>query len=353
MRIPVALRATPYEVHIGHGVRQALAAVITEVTPKARVAVIITSPSLRQQPWFDLDLGIETHVLEVPEGESAKSLATVTTLCEAMATIGLSRHDLVVGVGGGATTDLAGFAAAVYLRGIAVMHVATSIAGQVDAAIGGKTGANLVAGKNLVGAFHQPRAVFCDLDTVVTLSERERRGGLGEVAKCWLLDRRPVEAIVSSTLEEQVAMAVQLKATIVAEDEFETTGRRVLLNYGHTLGHAVELLALERDRDLLRHGEAVAIGLRFAARLAVTLGRCGQEEVAYTDAVVAEFGLKGTLPFAMDIDELLAIMARDKKAHHNLTFVLPSATGISVVADVPAAAVRSTYASCEGVLYVS
>ena len=353
MRIPVALADAPYDVHVGYGVRSTIGALIADVAPKAQVAVIITSPSLRHQPWFDFDLGIETHVLEVPEGESAKSLATVASLCESMATLGLSRHDLVVGVGGGATTDLAGFAAAVYLRGIAVVHVATSIAGQVDAAIGGKTGANLAAGKNLVGAFHQPRAVICDLDTVVTLSDRERRGGLGEVAKCWLLDRRPVETIAVTSLEEQVAMAVQLKATIVAEDEFETTGRRALLNYGHTLGHAVELLALERDRDLLRHGEAVAIGLRFAARLALTLGLCGEEEVAYTDEVVDAFGLSGTLPYVMNIDDLLAIMARDKKAHHNLTFVLATTEGIRVVPDVPADAVRSTYASCEGVLYVS
>ena len=353
MKIPVALATAPYDVYIGHGVRHDLAAVIADVAPKARVAVIITTPSLRAQPWFDLALGIDTHVLEAPEGESAKTLTTVASLCEAMATIGLSRHDLVVGVGGGATTDLAGFAAAVYLRGIAVVHVATSIAGQVDAAIGGKTGANLAAGKNLVGAFHQPRAVFCDLETVETLSDRERRGGLGEVAKCWLLERRSVESIATATLEEQVAIAVQLKATIVAEDEFETTGRRALLNYGHTLGHAVELLALENDRDLLRHGEAVAIGLRFAARLAVTLGLCGEDEVTYTDDVVAAFGLTGTLPYAMGIDELLAIMARDKKAHHNLTFVLATNDGIRVVPDVSAEAVRATYASCEGVLYVS
>jgi 3-dehydroquinate synthetase len=171
------------------------------------------------------------------------------------------------------------------------------------------------------------------------------------VAKCWLLERRRVADIATASLEEFVAMAVGLKARIVAEDEFETSGRRALLNYGHTLGHAVEIVALEREPDALRHGEAVAIGLRFAARLALHLGLTDASEVLYTDDVVRAFGLSGKIPLALSIDELLAIMARDKKAHHNLTFVLPTPQGITVVADVTPEAVRATYVACKGVLY--
>ena len=347
MSIRVALTA-PYDVHIGHGVREQLAQQLRIVAPQARTAVIVTTSNLRAQPWFDFTCGVETNVLEIPDGESAKEFSVVEELCREFSILGLSRHDVIVAVGGGATTDVVGFAAAIYVRGIAVIHVATSIAGQVDAAIGGKTAINLSTGKNLVGAFHQPRAVFCDLDAIATLPERELCGGMGEVAKVWILERRAVSDLPSTSLEDFVTIAVDYKARIVAADEFETSGIRALLNYGHTLGHAVENLTLAINPTAIRHGEAVAIGLRFAARLARDLGRCGDGEVAYTDAVVAHFGLSGEMPVPLPVDDIIAVMARDKKAHHSLTFVLPTDGEFVVVNDVPEDVVRATYASFTG-----
>ena len=333
MRITVDLGERGYEVTTGALARRDLADVIARRAPRARSAAIVTSAELVDRPWFDLVTGLEQHVVVVPDGETAKSLAAVEYLCERFVALGLSRDDVVVGVGGGAVTDLAGFAAAVYLRGIGVVHVPPSLVGQVDAAIGGKTGVNLPVGKNLVGAFHQPLGVLCDTSILETLPERELRSGYGEIAKCWLLERRDPAAVADATREELVTMAVGLKAGIVSEDEREG-GRRALLNYGHTLGHAVELLALARDADELRHGEAVAIGLAFAARLAHALGRVGEAAVLDHDAVLGAFSLPRSLPDEMSSDQLIAVMQRDKKAHHDLTFVLDGPAGFEVVAGV-------------------
>jgi 5-deoxy-5-amino-3-dehydroquinate synthase len=221
----------------------------------------------------------------------------------------------------------------VYLRGIDLVQVPTSLVGQVDAAIGGKTAVNLRAGKNLVGAFHQPLGVLCDFETLVTLPERERLAGLGEVAKCWLLERRRASKLADVGLHELVEMSVRLKAVVVANDEFEG-GPRARLNYGHTLAHALEAMALARDVDEMRHGEAVAIGLAFAARLAHRLGRVDADEIANHDAVLAVLGLSRRVPAHFVTSELIDAMGHDKKAHHDLTFVLASVDGFDVVAGV-------------------
>jgi len=347
VRIAVELGARSYEVVLGAGARHELAALVHERAPQARVAAIVTSGTLRRQPWFSLDAGIEQHVVEVPEGESAKSLRALGELCERLADLSLSRRDVIVGVGGGAVTDLAGFAAAVYLRGISLVQVPTSVAGQVDAAIGGKTAVNLRAGKNLVGAFHQPLGVLCDFDTLATLPERERRSGLGEVAKCWLLEGRRASDLDAGAMAELIALSVRLKAAIVSGDETEG-GDRALLNYGHTLGHALEAVALERAEDELRHGEAVAVGLCFAARLAHRLGRVGPDVVANHDDVVMALGLSSRLAPYATTTEVLNVMARDKKAHHDLTFVLAGARGFDVVRGVDAGVVAEVLESFRG-----
>jgi 5-deoxy-5-amino-3-dehydroquinate synthase len=340
VRIPVNLRDAPYDVILGDGVRHDVSAFITQHLPRARVAVIITSPEIRRQPWFDFSFAVETVVIEVADGEAAKTLSSLEAVCEELAQRHVSRHDVIVGVGGGAITDLAGFAAAVYLRGVAVLQVPTSVVGQVDAAIGGKTAVNIAAGKNLVGAFHQPAGVWCDSETLVTLSGRERIAGMGEVAKCWLLEGRSRAALGDATLSDFIEVSVALKARIVVADEFEQSGERALLNYGHTLGHAIELVALDRDADELRHGEAVGIGLAFAARLARALGRVDEGVVDQTDAVLDFFQLPRRLSGHFDVDELLSAMSRDKKAHHNLTLVLDGAAGCEVVADIDPQVVR-------------
>jgi 5-deoxy-5-amino-3-dehydroquinate synthase len=274
-----------------------------------------------------------TTLVTVPDGEPAKTLAELERLCDQFSDARLSRHDVIVGVGGGATTDLAGFAAGTYLRGIAVAHVATSLVAQVDAAIGGKTAVNLPSGKNLVGVFHQPIGVLCDLDTLATLPERERRCGLGEIAKCWLLEHRAVDELLQTSESVWIENAVRTKARIVSADEREG-GVRALLNYGHTLGHALERQALASSSLDLRHGEAVAIGLAFAARLALQLGRVSATTVAATDAVLRALELPGHLPANVDLEALLHDMSRDKKAHHDLTFVLDGPQGFDVVSDL-------------------
>lgn len=349
MNVAVKLATRSYDVVLRDGARHDLSQLLRSRAPEAQVVAIVTSPSLRTQPWFAFDSGLRQHVIEVPEGEGAKTLASLEGLCERLAKLELSRHDVVVGVGGGAVTDLAGFAAAVYLRGIALVHVPTSLVGQVDAAIGGKTGVNLGAGKNLVGAFHQPLGVLCDFEMLDTLPERERRSGLGEVAKCWLLEGRRAVDVAAATRDELITMSVQLKADIVSRDEFEG-GQRALLNYGHTLAHALEALALKRDVDEVRHGEAVVIGLAFAARLAQRLGRVGADVVLNHDGVLEAMGLSRGLPDHFGTDDLIDAMGHDKKAHHDLTFVLASSGGFEVVRDVGPIIVAEVLESFRGEL---
>ncbi len=233
-------------------------------------------------------------------------------------------------------TDVAGFAASSWHRGTPVVHVATTLLGMVDAAIGGKTGVNLPEGKNLVGAFWQPSGVICDLDALATLPEREMRCGLGEMSKYHFLTG---DDLLAMTLEDRVARCIEIKAEVVASDERED-GRRALLNYGHTLAHAIEIAT---DYEIA-HGEAVAIGLVFAAELAFELGRideaaggraspCRGRRVRPRD--------DATRPGSTPI-ELLALMRRDKKALEGLTFILDGPDGVEVVVDVPEPAVRST-----------
>ena len=267
------------------------------------------------------------------DGETAKALSTVEDLCRSFAEWGLTRSDVVVSVGGGVVTDVAGFTAATYHRGVAVVHVATTLLAQIDAAIGGKTGVNLPEGKNLVGAFWQPVAVLCDTATLDTLPEAEMLCGLGEMAKYHFLDGSDLDSL---DLDARIARCVEIKAAVVAEDEREA-GRRAVLNYGHTLGHALETVGGYG----LRHGEAVAIGLVYAAELARALGRIDDDRVAEHRRVVTRYGLSATLPEGTGSDDLVEAMARDKKAVNGLTFVLDGPDGVQVVAGVDAGLARA------------
>jgi len=320
--IPVDLGDRSYDVIVGAGARHRLAEVLP---PKAARAAVVTQAAIP----VTVDCGIDRRVFTIPDGEEAKTLATVEELCRGFAQFGLTRQDVVVAVGGGVVTDVAGFAAAVYHRGVAVVHVATTLLGQVDAAIGGKTGVNLTEGKNLVGSFWQPAAVLCDTEVLATLSAEEYRSGCGEVAKYQFLGAPA--GLETLPIDEQVAACVRIKADVVSADEREG-GRRATLNYGHTLAHALETAG----RYDLRHGEAVAVGLVFAARLAERLGRIDQARVARHVQVVESYGLVATLPAGTTgrIDELLALMARDKKVAGGLTFVLDGPAGVELVADV-------------------
>lgn len=339
MNVTVSLGERSYDVVLENGARHHLAALIAARAPRAKTVAIVTSPELAEQPWFNVTSGLSQHLVTVPEGEGAKTLTWLGALLEELAELELSRDDVIVAVGGGAITDVAGFAAAVYLRGVAIVHVPTTLVGQVDAAIGGKTAVNLRAGKNLAGAFHQPIGVLCDFDTLVTLPERERLGGLGEVAKCWLLEGGFAAELAAVSLHDLIEMSVKFKAAVVGADEFEG-GKRALLNYGHTLAHALEKVSLARSIDELRHGEAVAIGLAFAVRLAHALGRVDASEIERHDEVLSALGLSTKVPAHCPTSSLLEAMAHDKKAHHDLTFVLAGAEGFEVVPGVNPAVVQ-------------
>jgi 5-deoxy-5-amino-3-dehydroquinate synthase len=321
--VNVELAERSYPVIVGSGARHELDACLPERTK--RVALV----SQNGIPLADdVTTKREMTRFTLGDGESSKNLSSVEVLCDAFTAAGLTRADVVAAVGGGVVTDVAGFAAAVYMRGIAVVHVPTTLLGMVDAAVGGKTGVNLAAGKNLVGAFWQPLAVLCDTDALATLPPRELRSGLGELAKYHFLTGQDLKSL---TLEERIAASVRIKAAVVAADERETTGARATLNYGHTLGHALETVG----KYDLRHGEAVAIGLVYAARLAHRLGRIDEARVAEHVAVVAADDLPTTIPPNCDPDELVAVMRRDKKVMGDgLTFVLDGPHGVEVVTGI-------------------
>ncbi len=323
-RLRVGLGERSYDVLVGRGAKNELHGLLP---PGARRAAVVTQEGID----FPVEPGVDFEVVTIGRGEAEKSLATIERLGRFFARIGLSRSDVVIGLGGGLVTDLAGFAAACWHRGTPVVHVATTLLAQIDAAIGGKTAVNLPEGKNLMGAFWQPAGVVCDLDALDTLPEAEWRSGLGEMAKYAFIG---VDGLGEMELAAQVAACVSLKARVVSEDETES-GRRAVLNYGHTLAHALEAAGLAEGEGQLRHGEAVATGLVFAARLAARLGRVGPEAIERHVALVSSYGLPVVLPLGADPAALVELMRRDKKARGDLSFVLDGPRGGELVGGVP------------------
>ncbi len=332
-RVTVPLPDRSYEVVVGNG---AIAELVDLVPSSARRVAVVTQPGIPVQ-FRELGAYLPDHevrVFEIGVGEQAKTLSTIESLMSGFAGMGLTRNDIVIGVGGGMVTDVAGFAAASWHRGIPVVHVSTSLLGMVDAAIGGKTGVNLPEGKNLVGAFWQPSGVVCDLDALATLPPREMRCGLGEMAKYHFLTG---DDLLAMELEERIARCVEIKAEVVASDEREG-GRRALLNYGHTLAHALEIAT---DHDLA-HGEAVAIGLIYAAELGREMGRIDDARVQqHVEVVAGEYDLMTRPPDGLDADTLVSLMHRDKKALEGLTFIVDGDDGVEVVTGVDEVPVRA------------
>ena len=319
-RVHVDLGTRSYPVVVGHGV----VGEIDSLLPKtAKRAVIVTQKEI----GFVVKPKIVSTTVLIGNSEQHKNLQTIEMLSQKFAEIGLTRNDVVIGLGGGMVTDVAGFAAASWHRGTPVLHVSTSLVGMVDAAIGGKTGVNIDQGKNLVGAFWQPCAVVCDLDALKTLPEREMRCGLGEVAKYHFLTG---DDLLALEMPQRIARCVEIKAKIVAADERESGGR-ALLNYGHTLAHA-----LERSSNFsLAHGEAVAVGMIYAAHLAHAMQRISQARVEEHYKVIGQtYGLKVKPDERVNRKELIELMRHDKKAVSGLTFVLDGASGIEVVSGV-------------------
>ncbi len=348
-RVRVDLGSRGYNVVIGAGAWDELGRVLQG---RRRVA-IVTQPEVDAVHGAALrtaldGTGLAHQTFLMGDGEEAKTLGTVERLAGGFAAGGVLRGDAVVAFGGGVVGDTAGFVAATYHRGIALVQVPTTLLAMVDAAIGGKTGVNLTEGKNLVGAFHQPLAVLADPSVLATLDEREYRCGLGEIAKYALIDDDFVTARAPALLAREphivtdvVARCAAIKARYVEADELERTGTRAVLNYGHTLAHALEVATAHA----LMHGEAVAIGLVFAAHLATALERIDHRAVDRHERLVASLGLPVTAPPGLHADDVLRLMARDKKAAGGLTFVLSGAAGIERVDNPDPAAVHKALAA--------
>lgn len=321
--IPVELSGAPYQIVVGRGLLEQLGTLVPPPRPQATCALVTTDrigPIYAERTLDALTrAGWIAHLLTVPDGEASKSLAVAGELWEKMAQTGLDRGSTIFALGGGVVGDLAGFAAATYMRGIDLVHLPTSLLAQVDSSIGGKTAIDLSAGKNLVGAFHQPVAVVSDVETLSSLPEPEMRSGLGEMIKhacCFDAEmfrfmashRDELLARDGAATEYLVARNCQIKARVVSEDPHER-GLRAVLNYGHTVGHALERAASAWG---LRHGEVVGAGIVAEARIALWLGRATEETAQQQIALVADYGL----PTVVDgVDERLAVQAleRDKK----------------------------------------
>jgi 3-dehydroquinate synthase len=343
VRVSVAVAGSSYDVVVGPSILEEAATCLPELEEVERGFVVADSTvagAYLEGLAAGLEpLGLRVVHLGVPAGEEAKSLATVVALHRQLATQEAHRDDVVIALGGGSVGDLAGFVAATYMRGVRFIQVPTTLTAQVDAAIGGKTGVNLPEGKNLVGAFHQPVAVLADVTTLATLPEREFRSGLAEVAKYGLtleptllefLDGR-LDAVLARdplVMEDVVARCVRAKARVVAADERDR-GARLVLNYGHTMGHALERLEEFSGRS---HGEAVAVGMMFAARLAEAIGTARPGLSARHARTLSPLGLEpdGRLPAS---DRIVDAMRMDKKYRGGIRFVLLEDVGRAVVVD--------------------
>ncbi|MTD12938.1 3-dehydroquinate synthase [Nakamurella sp. YIM 132087] len=328
--VPVRSATSPYDVLIGRGLLDDLvAAVKANSSGKAAVVhaptLVRTAETVREALQ---DNGIDAHLLEIPDAEDGKSLQVLGFCWDVFGQIGLERGDVVVGLGGGSVTDLAGFAAATWVRGVKLVQVPTTLLGMVDAAVGGKTGINTGAGKNMVGAFYEPSAVIADLATLESLPRNELVAGMAEVVKAGfiadpaildIVESDPEAAVDPATpqLAELVRRAVAVKAEVVAADLKESDLREIL-NYGHTLGHAIE----KRERYRWRHGAAVSVGLVFAAELSRAAGRLDDATADRHLTVLHTLGLPTTYdPDALG--DLVKTMGSDKKTRSGtLRFVV-------------------------------
>ncbi|MDR2981683.1 MAG: 3-dehydroquinate synthase [Puniceicoccales bacterium] len=337
----VALGERAYPIHIGAGQLAVVLAEIERLLAEKRRVFVVTTPALRKiySAFFQktTEIGVIVHETSC-DGEQAKRVGELECIWEALAAARLDRTSVVVAFGGGVIGDLAGFSAASYLRGIDFIQVPTTLLAMVDSAVGGKTGINLAAGKNLAGAFHQPQAVFSDMAVLGTLPAREFAAGMGEVIKYGMLgDRVLFDKLVAAgplhwqhpLLPEIIRRCCEIKAEIVRDDEHETAkdGGRALLNLGHTFAHAIENVAGYGE---YLHGEAVAIGLMLAARLSVSLDLLDAANLAPIEALISANNLPVRLRASLPMDDLLEAMRRDKKVRHGaLRFVVMKSIGLA------------------------
>ena len=343
--VDVPVGAGAYPVYVGTDLLGKAGELVRQAGLGGR-CLVVTNPTVGARYGEPLAAGLAAaglavHRVDIPDGEAYKTLASAERIYRAAVQARLERRDFFAALGGGVVGDVAGFAAATYLRGVAFVQVPTTLLAQVDASVGGKVGVNLPEGKNLVGAFHQPRLVVADVGTLRTLPDRELVAGMAEVVKYgaiadphlfdFLEDR--LDALLARRmplLERIVARSCEIKARVVAADERETQGVREVLNFGHTIGHAIEAIT---GYDRYLHGEAVAIGMVSAALLSQRLGKLSPGEVARLVELLRRAGLP-TAPPPLDPQELLAVMQRDKKVRAGrLRFVLLDGLGRAFVTD--------------------
>jgi 3-dehydroquinate synthase len=338
MNLEVGLGERSYLINIGSATLTGLGQACTELGIGEKI-VIITNPTVAGYYLEPVRSSLEASgftvaTLLIPDGEQFKNLDTVADVYNKLVDIGINRGGFIVALGGGVVGDLAGFAAATYQRGIEFIQVPTTLLSQVDSSVGGKTGVNLPKGKNLVGSFHQPRFVLIDVLTLSTLPKREFLGGLAEVIKYGVvldadlfefIEKHTAEILQKNpeTLKYIISRCCSLKAEVVGQDERET-GLRAVLNYGHTLGHAVESLS---GYGKYTHGEAVAIGMVAAARLSQLKGISSSADTARILALLEKTGLPTTAP-QFSADEYIAALIRDKKARDGgITFICNKGIG--------------------------
>ena len=314
-----------YRVIVGRGVIDDLGIELSKIGQTGRAfliadEVMFANPVRRAHEALERG-GFKTHVLALELGEFNKNLDTVHTVYKWLAELHVERNDIVVAMGGGVTGDLVGYAAATWLRGVAIVHVPTSLAAMVDSSIGGKTGVNMPAGKNLIGAFHQPKLVVQDIEHLKTLPPREMAAGWAEAIKhglildSKLLDKFESKAEQMGNLEGEepvnaIRRSVAIKGQVISSDEFETGNQRVLLNYGHTIGHAIETVT---GYETFLHGEAVAIGMTAAAEIAHRIGLIKSDLVVRQKSILESFKLPTTAD-NLDVNALISATKSDKKS---------------------------------------
>jgi 3-dehydroquinate synthase len=337
--VPVALRDHAYEILIGRKLIERAGELSAKAVRPSRCAVITddtVGPLHGEKLLHSLGkAGFDAHLVSVSAGESSKSMESASSLCDRLIALGLDRKAAVFALGGGVVGDLAGFVASIHYRGIAVIQIPTTVVAQVDSSIGGKTGVNSPLGKNLIGTFHQPRLVISDTALLDTLPERIFREGLAEVIKHAVIADAPMLDSLppprTADLSPLIAANAAIKARIVEGDQFETKGTRALLNFGHTLGHAIESVA---GYGTLSHGECVAIGMTAALDLSVRLAGLPQNQADRVKSVITACGLPTSVPKGLSENEILAALGRDKKFDKGaIRFVLSKELGTAFVSD--------------------
>jgi 3-dehydroquinate synthase len=334
LEVSVELSRAPYKVLIGAGAISFSGELISCVSMPCRCVVVTDSnvgPLYAEAVELSLSqAGFQPVRVTVPAGESSKSISQLGFICDAMIEAGLDRASLLIALGGGVVGDLAGFAAAVYYRGIPYIQIPTTIVSQVDSSVGGKTGVNAAGGKNLIGSFHQPRLVIADTDTLGSLPKREFNEGFAEVIKHAAI-RDPAMLDSLDDLPLLIARNVGIKAAIVAEDEFETKGLRALLNFGHTIGHGIEAAA---GYGKFLHGEAISLGLRAACRLSVEKSGLPEHEAARVSEALDTYRLPAQLDASIETEAIFSALKKDKKfAAGGIRFVLLKRLGDAFVSD--------------------